>query len=316
MSLFPEIFSYDRLYEAARETISPGACRLFDALNTRDFERVMELLKHAETVSTYYFRDAPTAEQLNHDRTQLRELLIRAIADRHPESRYGVPDAAYNSCWRFLSTYENLFTLNYDLLLYWTLMWRLEQLKGDDKRTFRFKDGFWTHEDERLYWAPLTSQAVFYLHGAVHIIRHGHRVHKLNLTDNRNVIMTQVRDVIDGGQYPLFVSEAASQDKLAQIKEESYLDNALKHLRDLRGHLVIMGSSIQEVDHHIWDACQQSSVEALYVGTRQQPGQPGYIKVREHIAAQIDEPRNRARRNIDIYLFDTTSAHVWDAPNP
>jgi Domain of unknown function (DUF4917) len=183
MALFPDIFPFDRLYEAARETISPATCRLFDALNTRDFERIMELLEHAETVSTHYFEDIEAANQLNHDRTTLRELLIRAIAERHPESRNAVPESAYDSCGRFLSTYDNLFTLNYDLLLYWALMWSLERIPEDQKREFPFKDGFWNREDDRLYWAPLRSQAVFYLHGAVHIIRHGHRVHKLNLTE-------------------------------------------------------------------------------------------------------------------------------------
>jgi Domain of unknown function (DUF4917) len=105
--------------------------------------------------------------------------------------------------------------------------------------------------------------------------------------------MRQVADIIDGGQYPLFVSEASSHNKLAQIKADSYLDNAYKRVRDLTHSLVILGSSIHEVDRHIWDAIQFSSVDTIYVGTRQRPDQAGYRAIRQRIEAQLEEPRRR-----------------------
>lgn len=309
IALFPQIFSYDRLYEHARVGMSEELRRLFDALGTRDFERVMHLLGSSEVVIDKFLGDPRTAGMVKSERLQLREMLVSAIAESHPESHNAISDEVYEICWTFLSAYANLFTLNYDLLLYWVLMWKLERTK--DKKQFPFKDAFWNREDERLYWARLNGQAVFYLHGAVHIIRHGHRLHKLNLTDDRRALMAQVNDAIDSGTYPLFVSEASAAAKIGQIKEDSYLDYGYQRLRDLSGELVIFGSSIGAVDDHIWDAVQTSAITSLYVGTRSDQGTQAYSQLRGRVEAALIEPRKRRNQDIDLYFFDSRTATVW-----
>lgn len=127
MALFPEIFSYDRLYEAARPTMRPALRDLFESVGTRDFERIMRLLQDSEIVCRSYLSDEESARRMQGDRAHLLDLLVNAIAERYPESKNSVSDAAYERCWTFVSDYANLFTLNYDLLLYWVLMWKFER---------------------------------------------------------------------------------------------------------------------------------------------------------------------------------------------
>lgn len=311
MALFPEIFSYDRLYAVAREVMSARLAALFDALATRDFERVMQLLQNGETILKAYFDDDGAAEDLRTDRLQLRQLLVETIAARHPDSRAAIDDARYERCWAFLSYFHNLYTLNYDLLLYWALMWKFEQLAHPQRREFQFKDAFYVWEDELLYYEKMNKQAVFYLHGAVHIIRQGHRLYKLNLTNDARALMQQVNDAIDQGNYPLFVSEATSAEKLDQIKKDGYLDAAYQRLRKSEGDLVIFGSSISEVDHHIWDAIQVSSIETVYVGTRGARGSARFQQLRDGIERELHQPRLHRDRRMEIYFFDAASVAIW-----
>ena len=62
------------------------------------------------------------------DAASLKEILVSTIAENHPNVPGDIPEAKFWTCRKFLSYFlgsgrdGQVYTLNYDLLLYWTLM--------------------------------------------------------------------------------------------------------------------------------------------------------------------------------------------------
>lgn len=125
--------------------MSPNLSALFDGLSTRDFERVLAYLQNAAAVAEHYAGRPAEGEQLRAEAIGLREALITAIIDGHPADQYALTNIEKDSCARFLLRFENIFTTNYDLLLYWVLV-RL--INGKTVRYDRFTDCFFKRDDD------------------------------------------------------------------------------------------------------------------------------------------------------------------------
>src|SRR5687768_16645338 len=115
-----DIFAYTALFDRADfNQLSPLARQSFDLLGTTDFEVVMRALRNAARLVTLY---APghreLARRFQEDADGLREVLVRAIADNHPAWPGEIDPGRYAACRRFLSRFDNVYTLNYDLQLY------------------------------------------------------------------------------------------------------------------------------------------------------------------------------------------------------
>lgn len=52
----------------------------------------------------------------------IKDALVTAIAKRHPDRPYDITKEQYAACRSFLRRFDHIFTPNYDVLLYWTLM--------------------------------------------------------------------------------------------------------------------------------------------------------------------------------------------------
>ena len=124
IALRPDIFTYNTLYEKAMESgrLTSEMQKVFDQLGTTDFEQVMEALQNAAALIRYYEESNPKlATQLEKDAELLRDVLAETIAANHPARPYEVSEEQHASCRRFLSNFTgSIYTLNYDLLLYWT----------------------------------------------------------------------------------------------------------------------------------------------------------------------------------------------------
>jgi hypothetical protein len=133
-----DVFCYDALFGQANfADLPPAARQAFDALNTTDFEVVIRALQQASRLAGVY---APANPELSTaiaaDAVALRELLVSTIAARHPARPGDIEPARYQACRTFLANFKNIYTLNYDLLLYWALM--QEELEPE----LTFDDGF------------------------------------------------------------------------------------------------------------------------------------------------------------------------------
>jgi len=138
ISLKPDIFSYGSLYDNADFSEAPHVPALFEALGTKDFEIVIQYLQNAAKVVEVYRPNLKRlAASLRHDASAIKNALVAAVARRHPDRPYDIDAAQYAACGAFLRRFNHIFTLNYDVLLYWSLM----QTEVDDLR-LRPDDGF------------------------------------------------------------------------------------------------------------------------------------------------------------------------------
>jgi len=115
-----KIFTYESLFKRADFSKMPHADQLFAAAKTQDFEVVIrELIAAAKYISVYLPKEKSVAEQMLQEAAELKIVLVKAIAENHPDLPLAVAESAYRACRVFLSHFDRKFTLNYDLLLYW-----------------------------------------------------------------------------------------------------------------------------------------------------------------------------------------------------
>ncbi|GAA60400.1 hypothetical protein P20652_2266 [Pseudoalteromonas sp. BSi20652] len=130
---------------------------LFQLSETYDFETIMGQLVSAQMVLETYGEDPTLITQIKDDQEILKSSLVSAIAQTHPTLPSRVTDLQFVAVRKFLSTFQNIFSLNYDLLLYWAI--NKFDLKPDNYRV----------DDEFRYptvWSVTgTNQNLFFLHG-------------------------------------------------------------------------------------------------------------------------------------------------------
>jgi len=145
-----DIFTYHSLLDRADFSKLPEARRLFDNLGTVDFEEVIKTLQDSATVFRTYDPENKLSNKLEEDSEKIKEILVNTLAASHPEAPYEVNEHQYLSARKFLHPFigedekGNVYTLNYDLLLYWVLMHdkNTEDPKSEPYPVLRTNDGF------------------------------------------------------------------------------------------------------------------------------------------------------------------------------
>jgi hypothetical protein len=210
-------------YGALQSTVVGQSLRidaLFHRFQTVDFERIGRALLEARTVLSVHAGTEALADQLAADYRDLRRLLVMAITRIHPAAPAAL-EGRFQACADFLEDFigvarrplwGSVFTTNYDLLLYWTLMRRVDDLAANDG--FRGKP---------LVWHRQTMQMVFYLHGALHLFEVDGVTQKLSAPGR---LVDTVGKRIAKDDVPLFISEGSSQEKRVRIAESDYLTAA------------------------------------------------------------------------------------------
>lgn len=315
IALKPDIFTYEALYNDANFETVPHAEAIFDALETRDFESVIKVLVDMSRVLTAYDDVPPELiEQIEGDAELIKTILVKAIASRHPDRPNEVADEEYAACRQFLSHFINskIFTLNYDVLLYWTLMH-----EDVDDLDLKCDDGFRAPEDDPdapyVTWQDSHSPSVYFLHGALHLFDAGHELQKYTWSRTDIPIIDQIRAALDENRFPLFVSEGHSTAKLTKIMHSAYLHKALRSLEGIQRNLFIFGHSLDASDAHILSLIEHGKVSNLFVriyGNPDANGNPAIIQRANQMAANRDKIY-RGKRPLSIEFFDAESAHVW-----
>jgi hypothetical protein len=245
-----ETFAYPNLLDAAK--FDHRVTSVFEKIGTTDFELVMRRLRQARAIAAIYGLSKASKDEILGDVNKVRSGLIRAIRSHHPTGADQVDDDEYANCAAFLRKFSAVFTLNYDLLLYWVI---LEHL------SLQFTDGF---GGSPLEWGR-NPQNTHYLHGALHLfVDDDDVVHKLRYREGPT-IMAQLRDALAAGRTPLFVSEGTSKQKLRQIRLFPYLSHCYRKLATNTRPLTIYGFRFGAQDKHIVSAIAKSSTPSLEV---------------------------------------------------
>lgn len=253
-----QIFNYENLLEAADFGDRDAVIRpLFQSLGTYDFEAISKQLTAAETVLRAYDANNILIENIVSDRILLKNSLINAISNTHPDLPREIMDDQYVAVRTFLSQFNEIFSINYDLLFYWAR--NKYSLAPENYKT---DDGF----RSLCRWEGHgTDQEVYFLHGGLHIYDTGQYIKKHAYTDDGVTIIEQVRDNLELGNFPLFVSEPTHEKKKQRIDHNPYLNFCYQALGNLNGILFIHGHSMDDKDKHIFDQIKTSRVSKVFV---------------------------------------------------
>ncbi len=195
---------------------------------------------------------------------RLKDGLIKTIEDVHP--RWAETDQAQLERIALeLNTFNDIYTLNYDLYLYRMIL-ILKDKHSADTSIRPYSDFFWEIHDERFLDFCSDSSRVYkgfrhpyYLHGALFLFRESIHDLKLRSDDSPTELMEAIGKIIREGEIPLFVSEGTPEQKREAIGRSGYLRFALEKLEDSTNSLVIFGSSLSDPDKHIVDAINRNT---------------------------------------------------------
>jgi Domain of unknown function (DUF4917) len=289
-------FSYSSLLEKAGLQPDSPVKNVFNKFNTVDFEMVMHALQHAAKVEDAY-GDAERATLFRDDTDAVREALIHAVREVHPGISFDIPQDQRNHCGAFLRNFNNVFTLNYDLLLYWVILKMGGNVFTDGFGLGETAGGFRTFSEE-------AACNTFYLHGALHLFL-GPKRETLKRVVTTGTIISDISDTIRArSQLPLFVSEGTSVQKMERINSVPYLRHSYEKLKGLNGDLFIFGHSVAANDYHLYDAIFASDIKRLFVCVYE-PG-ANLQSVKERLA-QFRERNN----NVAVEYIDSATVKIW-----
>jgi hypothetical protein len=314
----PARFSYSALRSQAegQGTLSPTAQHLFRKLDTQDFEIVIKTLEDAtlglEALdATKYATETTT---LGAEAAKLKDALAHILAALHPERPYEIDDEAYLQVRTFLDQFDVIYTANYDLLLYWTLM---QDFTESGLKTRQADDGFRDpgHAADYVVWNHLDphSQSVFYLHGALHLYRSEDGLKKLTWRRTSEPLIDQIRAQLEVDSFPLYVAEGTSREKLTRIGTSDYLGRALRSLAAISGGLLSYGMSFSKNDAHIMDAIVHSKITRLAVSLFGDVGS----QVNEATIQAVEDMKSRratsySKAGLEIVFYDAQSVRLWN----
>ena len=93
---------------------------------------------------------------------------------------------------------------------------------------------------------------IYYLHGALFLYSDGINTLK-RVRDTDGWLLNVITEEIKLGNYPLFISEGSSENKMKSIKSNTYLSFCMNKFETTKDDdtLVIFGQSLREQDIHI-----------------------------------------------------------------
>ncbi len=255
----PQRFSFTNLLETAKcqNIIPPDSdlAKVFDNLQTADFEKVIKILEYGKFVAQIYLAPYNIAN-IEADAKKLKKLLVNVITNNHPEKASDMPGAKSSSCLTFLKKFKNIYTLNYDLLSYWVIM---------SEGAPSFKDGFGGGDDDYVEFQE-TEHSLLFLHGALHLFDNFTQTIKLTYCRTGESLKKQIYRNLLKNVYPVFISEGTCDSKLEKIRHNYYLNRCYKSLRTRTGTLFIFGTALKSNDEHIRQAIINGKFDTLYIG--------------------------------------------------
>lgn len=273
MAVWPK-FGYGSLFDIAknapRDGLATDDVQLFTSAGTENFEQVLSELAIAYRInSSLRIRAQVVKERYD----SIKVALIAAVRSVHVEWS-AVETSIILPIRTALLRYGSIFSLNYDLLIYWAMN---SQPSGAG-----FCDFFWGTANQFDIGNTLVyggKRAVYFVHGGIHLTR-GAGGRSLKRTAAGGSLLSQFDPDITKAESPLFVAEGDSEAKLQAIRRSDYLGFAYMRLAHLRKPMVIFGTGLGSSDAHIARAINSSGIKQLAISCRK--GKSTDIKKRKN----------------------------------
>lgn len=311
-------FSFTSLLDSAVEQgivkENSSIRKVFLEKDTSDFEEVIKILELSSSIINIYKPQDKQFEEfsneLKKDSEDLKHFLIKIITNNHPDKSTSVlPDELKNAV-NFLMPYKSVYTLNYDLLLYWVTETMREMIdKGECKSRKAFTDGFGEPSVKDCEYVEFNNHrwgnSCFFLHGALHIFDAKDRIIKKTFLRTGKSLKEQIRDEMKKGYYPIFVSEGDSEQKKTKIIHNAYLNHCYKSFAQIGGDLVVFGTVLKQGDQHIRDAILKNKTKRIFFGVSSL--EKGKKELGEFIIKAEEQ-------NKEVFFYDYRSVDIWRKP--
>jgi hypothetical protein len=322
VAIHPE-FLYKSLYESACKNgfIDASLSKVFQYHNTTDFELILRRLWH-----TYHVNQAL---EIADERTtlaykNLRDALIQSIQAVHIEYD-SVRNSDLPAIASFLKRFKTVVSLNYDLLVYWAMMYGNEKLQYGKW----FKDGFLSgtfDRDWRRFRTPHRNSGatgatlVFYPHGNLSLATGEYDAEfKISCRNHSSLLDTVINQWKSAQCVPLFVSEGLTDQKEIAVGRSTYLRTVYNEvLPELGEHIAIYGWSISDYDVHILKAMKQAEkpIQSLAISIHTATGnvQDKCARITNVVKKTFEEGKKSVRMP-KIYFFASSSEDCWNNVN-
>lgn len=311
----PSIFSYNALHNFVSDLDDADLSKILAVIETKNFELIMQYLDNCSALIAALGGDAALKKRIDGASAKLKASLLEAVKDLHPEHVFSIPVEQSESCSAFLNTFfetgGEIFSTNYDLLLYWVLMRNGtathvdgcgRELENPDE-SIPAEEQIWS---ELIWGKHRDRQNVFYLHGALQFFDNGASVIKEEYGAHK-YLLEKISARMEEGEYPIFVTAGHGEQKLTHIMHNQYLTHCYERFCEIEGSLVTFGFNFGDSDEHIIGAINKAAnygkaaakkLRSVYIGV--------YSKEDlEHIEKIHDSFKCK------VHVFDAKSANVW-----
>lgn len=297
-------FGYRNLFNHARLNfiLDEDVQTVFDYFKTDDFELVLRLVWQAAQVNkALSIQDTRTYDAY----VSVRESLIKAVRDIHPTYEQVSIHLPYMNT--FIKEFNTVLSLNYDLLVYWAMMYG-----SDTWSTHKFKDCFnygLFAENWRQYRQSVGEKSntlVFYPHGNL-ILHRDLAGQEYKINPGGRALLQEILDIWRLEEsVPLFVSEGNHHQKVQSINNSGYLSKVYwEVLRMPRINLTIYGWAMGEQDLHILQSLEGTSINSIAVSVynnEQDYCHNAYRTIQKYV------------KNVSVQFFDCNSPGCWIHP--
>ncbi|HAT1987408.1 TPA: DUF4917 family protein [Legionella pneumophila] len=274
---------------------------------------------------------------------------MEVLTDSHFHPSYSAIFGGYytespnyiKQCGKNLRSFERIFTINYDLILYWLmndqgLLTKTSTLSSSAHRNF--KDGFsqencYFHDlddadevKEHLYGLSMNNNHpnFFYLHGALHLIQKNNSAYKI-VRKGSYMTLTDLRDFLLK-DYPslesLIIFDATNDEKIDSIFANSYLNKAYDKITPIKGDIIIYGCNFLDNtethinlgnDIHLWQKIINSDTHNLFVSLGKQKSELDSFN--QKLGAAFKRLKVRANVDINVHCFSHYDVDIWKSDN-
>lgn len=315
--------NYTSLKEHAEKNglMNDNVKTLFDTYDTCDFELILRLVWQATNVNkALEISDTKTEETYQH----IRDCLIKTVRDIHPT--YANIENQLPIIYQFIKQFKTIISLNYDLILYWTMMYGNNQENDDHV----FKDCFNRSDfvdNWETYRKPICNQTectlVFYPHGNLILARNKREQEQKITITYADDLLEEILNKWKSGEYtPLFVCEGTQEQKRNSIRNSFYLTTISKNVLPIlsfpifsslfKQDIVIYGWNIGEQDEHILQSLlfksRYFSYNKIYISVFDKD-QEYCNRVHDFIVERYQTIRKEKPK---IIFFDSQSKGCWN----
>ncbi|WP_233423642.1 DUF4917 family protein [Vibrio metoecus] len=297
-------FGYSSLVDHAYQhnLLNEDIQKLFKFFKTNDFELILRLVWQASNVN----RSLGIHDERTHQAyIRVRECLIKSVRSIHPE--YTEISRHLPVIYNFIRDFDTVISLNYDLILYWTIMYG----RGvNDNHAVKdcFPDGRF-YDNWRYLRKPIYNERsttlVFYPHGSLVLARDNVESESKVISNERNLLESILQQWQSESVVPLFVSEGTSSQKVNSIRSSNYLNTVHREvLTGLGSHLVIYGWGLGEQDSHILERLSSSWVRRVAVSV--------YGNDQAYCHRVFNQIHQKLGHHVTVEFFQSDSPGCWN----